>query len=71
MDADTIFTTSDGGNTWTKAATGLKLEKMDFKKLIFANEKAGWIIGREKDFLKTTDRGITWEKATDDQAKQK
>lgn len=60
-DGGAMFATSDGGLTWKKTVLGMKLESMEFQKMIFTGEKAGWLIGKEKGILKTADGGATWK----------
>lgn len=53
-----IFTTTDGGKTWTTQQSGVETTLFGVN---FADEQNGWAAGIEEVLLHTSDGGQTWE----------
>jgi photosystem II stability/assembly factor-like uncharacterized protein len=69
-----VFRTQDGGRTWDQhRALIIVNPDSDFKRpadmlaVKFANEKLGWVAGRN-GIARTTDGGLTWEVKVEDEA---
>jgi photosystem II stability/assembly factor-like uncharacterized protein len=54
-----IFTTADGGQTWTAQETPIETTLFGIS---FADTQRGWAVGLEEVLLRTTDGGVTWER---------
>lgn len=52
-----LLNSLDGGQTWTRLATGTKA---DFENLRFLDAKHGWALGRDGVLFVTRDAGRTW-----------
>lgn len=52
-----ILRTVDGGQTWSKVASGVTASLNSVR---FADAKNGWIVGNYGALLRTTDGGATW-----------
>lgn len=52
-----IVRTTNGGTTWTLAASGTSVT---LTALQFANATTGWAVGYDRTICKTTDAGATW-----------
>jgi len=55
-----IFTTNDGGDTWTFNKIGEQYE-FSLRSVYFINELTGWVAGTEGTIYCTQDGGINWE----------
>lgn len=53
-----IFKTSDGGVTWVKQFSGVKVRLQEIK---FFDEKIGWAVGSNKTLVYTNDGGAHWK----------
>jgi photosystem II stability/assembly factor-like uncharacterized protein len=62
---DTIYKTTDGGLSWTGAATG-RTPLSTGATFVFIGQDSGWAFlgGREGFVFRTTDGGITWHEIT-------
>jgi photosystem II stability/assembly factor-like uncharacterized protein len=60
---ESIWHTSDGGETWQKQFT-LPNSAQDFEQIVFANENLGWARSLT-EIWRTTDSGKTWKKISD------
>ncbi|WP_353674368.1 photosynthesis system II assembly factor Ycf48 [Synechocystis sp. LKSZ1] len=56
---ETIFETTDGGDTWQQRGIDLAGEKASFTAVSFSGQE-GWITGKPSILLHTTDGGATW-----------
>ncbi|QHU99139.1 photosynthesis system II assembly factor Ycf48 [Synechocystis sp. CACIAM 05] len=56
---ETIFETTDGGDTWEQKLIDLGEEKASFSAVSFSGNE-GWITGKPSILLHTTDGGQTW-----------
>lgn len=55
--AGTIFTTKDGGQTWTKQSNGTT---EDLRDVSFPNNNLGFAVGTKGSIFKSTDGGSSW-----------
>ncbi|MGL5034602.1 MAG: photosynthesis system II assembly factor Ycf48, partial [Microcystaceae cyanobacterium] len=58
---ETIFETTDGGDSWQKRSLDLGDEKASFTSVSFSG-KEGWITGKPSILLHTTDGGDNWSR---------
>lgn len=58
-EAGTIYSTSDGGVTWTARNSGTDAELYDVE---FINDEVGWAVGESGTLLQTKNAGATWRR---------
>ncbi len=58
---ETLFETTDGGNTWEKRTLDLGEEKVSFTGVSFSGQE-GWVTGRPSILLHTNDGGTNWSR---------
>jgi len=59
--SDTVFLTSNNGDTWDEIGTGFcESCNVTFSSVFFIDELTGWIVTKDGNVLKTTDGGDAW-----------
>ncbi|MDF7798995.1 YCF48-related protein [Pontiellaceae bacterium B1224] len=58
-----VYSTVDGGNSWTPQATGLPLTVW-LDDVFFVDDLHGWAVGSGGTIIRTTDGGASWSPAT-------
>lgn len=57
LDGERLIRTTDGGRTWDRIPT----QNKKVTSLTFGPDESGWLLGSDGNFLKSTDKGATWQ----------
>lgn len=68
-DTGTVLVTKDGGRSWTSVKVALSSVANKLVRVRTFGDGSAWTVGEMGGALRTTDRGVTWQRMTPDEDK--